>query len=148
MRAAISPWTMSALALTGVIAACSKAPEPLQEAKLETSAAHGQVENEAPLAEPNSEGSLQITDFIRLWVASAAGDDDVYDIPERADKNVAGVLTTFHKVHQTKESSYAVCVDFEDGENTYDVDFFVNRTADGLVVEDHYLHQVNGESIE
>ncbi len=148
MRAAIPYWTLSALALTAVIAACSRAPEASQEAKLETSAGQRQVQNEAPPAEPNSESTLQITDLIRLWVATAAGEDDVYDIPERADNNVEGVLTAFHTVHQTKVDSFAVCVDFEDGENTYDVDFFVDQTADGLVVADHYLHQINGETVE
>ena len=148
MREANPQLTLGALALVGVIAACSRAPEVLQEARLETSAGRGPVQNEAPLAEPSSESALQITDLIRLWVAIAAGDNDVYDIPERADQNVAGVLTAFHAVHQTKVDSYAVCVDFEDGENTYDVDFFVDRTADGLVVADHYLHQINGETVE
>ena len=147
MREAIPYLTLGALALTGVIAACSRAPEALQEAKRETSAGRGQVQNEAPLAEPSSETALQITDLIRLWVATAAGDNDIYDTPERADKNIAGVLTAFHTVHKTKVDSYTVCVDFEDGENTYDVDFFVDETADGLVVADHHLHQINGETV-
>lgn len=147
MRQAIPHWTLCTLVLAGVIAACSKAPEVSQEAKLETGAGQGQVHDEAP-TEPSPETALQITDLIRIWVASAAGDNDVYDIPERADKNVEGVLAEFHTVHQTKVDSYAVCVDFEDGANTYDVDFFVDQTADGLVIADHYLHQINGESIE
>ncbi len=148
MRQAIRQWTLGALALTAVITACSTAPEELQEAKLETSAGRGQVDNEAPPAALSLKRALQIKDLIGLWVAAAAGDDDVYDIPERADNNVEGVLTAFHTVHQTKADSYAVCVDFEDGENKYDVDFFVDQTADGLIVADHYLHQINGETVE
>ncbi len=148
MREAIRHWTLGALALAVVIGACSKAPEKSQEATLETGDNLGPAHNEAPGTEPSPERALQIRDLIGLWVAAAAGDDDAYDIPERAGQDVEGVLTSFHKVHQTKADSYAVCVDFEDGENTYDVDFFVDQTADGLVIADHYLHQINGETIE
>ncbi len=148
MKTAIPHWTLCALALTGVMAACSEAPETLQEAKLEASAAHGQADGEASQPEPSSENSLRITDLIRLWVASAADDKGVYDIPEKADHDVGGMLAAFHTVHQTSEDSYSVCVDFEDGENNYDVDFFVEQTADGLVVVEHYLHQIDGETIQ
>ena len=147
MRAAIPYWTLSALALTGVIAACSRAPEASQEAKLETSAGQRQVQNEAPPAEPNSESTLQITDLIRLWVATAAGEDDVYDIPERAENNVEGVLTAFHTVHHTKVDSFAVCVDFEDGENTYDVDFFLQGTPRAMEVTEATVHKINGSPL-
>ncbi len=41
-----------------------------------------------------------------------------------------------------------MCVDFQDGENTYDVDFLVERTAEGLSVSDHYLHKINDEAVE
>jgi len=41
-----------------------------------------------------------------------------------------------------------VCVDFQDGENTYDVDFLVDRTTEGLSVSDHYLHKIDGEAVE
>jgi hypothetical protein len=148
MKTANPCWTLTALALTGAIAACSRAPEASQEARLEPSAEQSQAQNEETPAEPSSDGTLQITDLIRLWVASAAGEDDVYDIPEKGDKKVAGVLAEFHKVHQTKDDSYSVCVDFVDGENIYDVDFFVDRADDGLVVADHHLHKVNGETVE
>jgi len=53
-----------------------------------------------------------------------------------------------HTSPSTNSRRYSVCVDFQDGENTYDVDFLVDRTTEGLSVSDHYLHKINGEAVE
>ena len=50
-------------------------------------------------------------------------------------------------MHQKDADTYSVCVDYTDGASAYDVDFFIERTADGLAVGDPYLHRVNGEAV-
>ena len=60
---------------------------------------------------------------------------------------VSGSLAAFHTVHQKDPDTYTVCVDFQDGDNTYDVDFFVDRTEEGLTVRSVYLHKINGEAV-
>ena len=61
---------------------------------------------------------------------------------------MTGTLTGFHTVHQKDAETYSVCVDFEHGDDMYDVDFFVARTESGLSTGDHYLHKINGEAVE
>ncbi len=100
------------------------------------------------LADPGPDEAAEVEAFVLQWVADNAGEENVYGIPPRGDHAVSGVLTDFHTVHQKDAETYSVCVDFKDGENTYDVDFFVARNADGLAISDHYLHKVNGEAIE
>ena len=67
--------------------------------------------------------------------------------PPRGGKDVSGSLADFHTVHQKDADTYSVCVDFLDGDNTYDVDFFIDRTAEGLNVRSAYLHKINGEAV-
>ncbi len=87
-------------------------------------------------------------EFVRQWVAERAGEGNVYEIPPRAGQEVAGALTGFHTVHQEDADTYNVCVDFVQAEDTYDVDFFIDRTAEGLTISDHHLHKINGEAVE
>ncbi len=97
--------------------------------------------------DPPSEVSDEVTEAIRQWVADQADENDVYNIPPRGGKDVSGSLADFHAVQQKDADTYMVCVDFQDGDDTYDVDFFVDRTAEGLSVRDAYLHRVNGEAV-
>ncbi len=93
---------------------------------------------------PVSDG---ITEVVRQWVADQADENDVYNIPPRGGKDVSGSLAEFHGFQQKDADTYTVCVDFQDGDDTYDVDFFVDRTAEGLIVRSVYLHKINGETI-
>ena len=88
-----------------------------------------------------------ITEAVRQWVAGQADENEVYNIPARGGKDVSGSLAGFHAVQQKGAETYTVCVDFQDGDDTYDVDFFVDRTAEGLIVRSVYLHKINGETI-
>jgi hypothetical protein len=88
-----------------------------------------------------------ITTAVGQWVADRADESGVYDIPARGGKNVAGSMADFHTVQQKDDDTYTVCVDFQDGDNLYDVDFFVDRTEDGLIVREAYLHKINGEVV-
>ena len=103
---------------------------------------------EQSLPDPGPEEAGQVAAFVRLWVAERAGEGNIYSIPPRAGRDVAGSLAAFHTVHQKDADTYSVCVDFQDGENTYDVDFLIDHTAEGLSVSDHYLHKVNGAAVE
>jgi hypothetical protein len=127
-----------------VIVACSGKPGTTPEEPGDTAAA---VEEES-LPDPGPEEATEVEDFVRQWVTERAGDGNVYQIPPSAGHDVAGALAAFHTVHQKNADTYSVCVDFQDGENTYDVDFFVDRTTEGLSVSDHYLHKINGEAVE
>ena len=40
-----------------------------------------------------------------------------------------------------------VCVDFENGEDSFDVDFFVDRGDKALSVRNAFLHKINGEVV-
>ena len=131
------------LALGLIIVACSgqttTAPEEPEAAPA--------VEEESP-PDPGPEQAKQVEDFVRQWVEERVGDGNIYSIPPRAGQEVAGTLAGFHTVHQKDADTYSVCVDFQDGENMYDVDFFIDRTAAGLTLTDHYLHKINGEAVE
>ena len=102
----------------------------------------------AKLPDPGPEEAGQVEAFVRQWVAEQSGQDGVYDIPPRAGHDVTGTLTGFHTVHQKDAETYSVCVDFQHGDDMYDVDFFVARTESGLSTGDHYLHKINGEAVE
>lgn len=136
--------TVCVLASGWVIVACSGQPDTTSEEPGDTAAA---VEEEI-LPDPGPEEATEVEDFVRQWVTERAGEGNVYQIPPSAGHDVAGALAAFHTVHQKVADTYSVCVDFQDGENTYDVDFFVDRTTEGLSVSDHYLHKVNGEALE
>jgi len=89
----------------------------------------------------------KIKEMVSGWVAERASDEGVFDVPPRGGQDVAGTMGDFHTVHQNDADTYTVCVDFADGDNTYDVDFFVDRTVEGLKVREVYLHKINGEAV-
>ncbi len=95
---------------------------------------------------PGQAGEVQA--ILTSWVTERVGEAGVYDIPPRGEHDVSGTMGDLHTVHQQDEDTYYVCVDFHSGEDTYDVDFFVDVTDEGLVVAEHYLHKVNGEVVE
>ncbi len=132
------------LASGWVIVACSGQPDETPEEPGDTAAA---VEEES-LPDPGAEEATELEDFVRQWVIERAGEGNVYEIPPSAGHDVAGALVAFHTVHQKDADTYSVCVDFQDGENTYDVDFLVDHTTEGLSISDHYLHKINGEAVE
>ncbi len=136
--------TVCVLASGWVIVACSGQPDTTPEGPGDTAAA---VE-EASVPDPGPEEATEVEDFVRQWVTERAGEGNVYQIPPSAGHDVAGALAAFHTVHQKDADTYSVCVDFQDGENMYDVDFLVDRTTEGLSVSDHYLHKINGEAVE
>ena len=103
---------------------------------------------EASFPDPGPQEAKEVEEFVRQWVAERAGEGNVYEIPPRAGQEVAGALTAFHTVHQEDADTYNVCVDFVQAEDTYDVDFFIDRTAEGLTVSEHHLHKINGEAVE
>ncbi len=127
-----------------VIVACSRQPDATPEEPGDTAAA---VEEES-LPDPGPEEATEVEDFVRQWVTERAVEGNVYQIPPSTGHDVAGALASFHTVHQKGADTYSVCVDFQDGENTYDVDFLVDRTTEGLSVSDDYLHKINGEAVE
>jgi hypothetical protein len=97
--------------------------------------------------DPSAEVSEEVAEAIRQWVADQADENGVYDIPPRGGRDVAGTMAEFHTVHQKDADTYSVCVDFTSGEQTYDVDFFVDRTDEGLNVRNAYLHKIDGEVV-
>ncbi len=98
--------------------------------------------------DPGPQEAKEVEEFVRQWVAERAGEGNVYEIPPRAGQEVAGALTGFHTVHQEDADTYNVCVDFVQAEDTYDVDFFIDRTTEGLTISEHHLHKINGEAVE
>ena len=142
---------VSVLLLSWAVTACSESTteEPATETPDSGDAASQTEAGEAPsFPDPEAETAQEVEGVVRAWVGDRAGDDGVYDIPERAGNDLSGTIASFHTVNQTDEETYAVCVDFEDGEDTYDVDFILDRMDELLVIADHYLHKVNGEAIE
>ncbi len=103
---------------------------------------------EESFPDPEPEQARQVEEVVRGWVTERVDEGAVYSIPPRGDYEVSGILAGFHTIHQEDVDTYYVCVDFQDGENVYDVDFFIDVTEDGLIVSDHYLHKVNGEAVE
>jgi len=136
--------TLCVLAFAWLMLACAGQPETTSE---EPAAAQAAEEESFP--DPGTGEAAEVEDFVRAWVAERAGEQDVYDIPPRGDHDVTGTLADFHTVHQQDVDTYNVCVDFQNGEDMYDVDFFVDRgPEEGLVLVEHYLHKVNGEAVE
>jgi len=129
-----------------VIACAPAANEPEQTVAPEVPATPVAVTDSYP--DPGTDVAQEVQEFLAAWVAERSGDEGVYAIPPRAGHEVAGLMADFHTVHQTDADSYSVCVDFESAEQLYDVDFFVDRTPEGLVVADHYLHKIDGEPVE
>ena len=134
------------LMLTGVWAmlACSGESRTAREEP----AGSASATEDTSFADPGPQEAKEVEEFVRQWVAERAGEGNVYEIPPRAGQEVAGALTGFHTVHQEDADTYNVCVDFVQAEDTYDVDFFINRTAEGLTISEHHLHKINGEAVE
>ncbi len=154
MKGTIWHSTICLLGALCVIVACAAPPETETQ---EQSEAEGEAPmaveamaavEEGPSADPGPEEAGEVEDFVRAWVAERAGEGDVYDIPPRGGTEVAGALAAFHTVHRKDADTYSVCVDFQEGDNTYDVDFVIARTEEGLDVADHYLHKINGEAVQ
>lgn len=150
-----SGWVASLLLLAalGVAVACAGPQEPAAEQEEAPQAQQEVAQEPASLEEdrlpdPGSEEAQEVEEFVRSWVAEQAGEEGVYDIPPRAGYDLTGTLAAFHTVHLEDTDTYSVCVDFEDAENTYDVDFHVDRAEEGIVIADHFLHKVNGQEIE
>jgi hypothetical protein len=131
------------LSAIGLIAGCSG--ESVRT-EAEPPAAEPVVE-QATYPDPPPAVTDKIKETVSSWVAKRAGEDGIFDIPPRGGQNVAGTLGEFHTVHQNDDDTYTVCVDFADGDNTYDVDFFVDRSMEGLTVREVYLHKINGETV-
>jgi len=145
--------TLFLLAVVGVLVACAGPQEPTPEregvAELQEEVAlePASVE-EGRLPDPGPEEAQEVEDIVQRWLAEQLDEDGIFNIPQKAGYDLAGTLAAFHTVHQEDADTYSVCVDFEDGESTYDVDFYVDRTEDGLVIADHFLHKVSGEEIQ
>jgi hypothetical protein len=138
----LAAWTLLLLSL-----GCSPvADEPEQVIAPEVSAPPIQVAESYP--DPGTEVVQEVQDFLSGWVAERSGDEGIYTIPPRAGHDVAGHMADFHTIHQNDHDTYSVCIDFKSAEQLYDVDFFVDRTKEGLVVADHYLHKIDGEAVE
>jgi hypothetical protein len=151
MKGAIWSSLAGCLVVVCLMGACAAPPEPAAEEPSGEApmAAEEMAAVEAePMADPGPEEAAEVEEFVRAWVAEQAGEAGVYDIPARGDHDVAGSLTAFHTVHRKEADTYSVCVDFQDGDNTYDVDFVVARAEDGMDVADHFLHKVNSEAVE
>jgi len=97
--------------------------------------------------DPPAEVAEQVAEAIRQWVAERADEQGVFNIPPRGGRDVSGTLGEFHTVHQKDPDTYSVCVDFHSGDETYDVDFFVDLKDEVLGVRDAYLHKVNDEVV-
>ncbi len=135
------PWIL----ILVVIACAPAVNEPEQAVAPEVPAAPVAIADSYP--DPGADVVQEVQEFLSAWVAERSGDEGVYSIPPRADHAVAGLLADFHTVHQKDADTYSVCVDFKSEEQLYDVDFFVDRTDEGLVVADHYLHKIDGELV-
>ncbi len=135
------PWIL----IPVVIACAPAANETEQAAAPEVPATPVAVADSYP--DPAADVAQEVREFVTAWVAERSGDEGVYAIPPRADHAVAGLMADFHTIHQKDADTYSVCVDFKSAEQLYDVDFFVDRTAEGLVVADHYLHKIDGELV-
>ncbi len=147
MNPTVSRGAVFLLASVLMVAGC------YQDSGTETQEAEGaeptvttEVEESYPDLGP--EQAQEIERFVRAWVDERVGEGGVYDIPPRGEHDLSGTLTAFHTVHQQDDDTYYVCTDFEDGENTYDVDFYVNVTPEGSTITEHYLHKVDGQVVE
>ena len=128
------------LMLAGGLIACTENPD----AEAPAVEAAPTLAEEAALSDPGQDEAMAVETFVRAWIAERS-EDEVFAIPPRAGHEVSGSLGSFHTVHQQDDDTYNVCVDFVDGDNTYDVDFFVDLSPEGFTMDDHYLHKVNGE---
>lgn len=147
MNPTVSRGAVFLLASVLMVAGC------YQDSGTETQEAEGAeptvtTEEEESYPDPGPEQAQEIEGFVRAWVDERVGEGGVYDIPPRGEHDLSGTLTAFHTVHQQDDDTYYVCTDFEDGENTYDVDFYVNVTPEGSTITEHYLHKVDGQVVE
>lgn len=141
MRKAI-PWILML-----VVISCVPAAKETEQA-VEPEAPAAPVEVADSWADPDAGVTQEVQDFVSDWVAERSRDDGTYAIPPRAGHEVYGTMADFHTVHQKDADTYSVCIDFKSAEQLYDVDFFIDRTEEGLVVADHYLHKIEGEPVE
>jgi hypothetical protein len=143
MRASLQFRALTVLAAVAVVAGC--AGESVT-ATGEPAPAPPPVKTET-YPDPPPEVADEVAGVVRQWVTERADENGIYDIPPRGGQDVAGALGDFHTVHQKDADTYSVCVDFLSGEDTYDVDFFIDRDPEGLKVRDAFLHKINGEVI-
>jgi len=127
----------------GLIAGCSgpsvnpsgaPAPPPLAKTK--------QV-----YPDPPPEIVDEVTALVQAWVSERTDEDGLFDIPPRGGHDVAGSFAEVRAVRQQDADTYTVSAEFSSGEEIFDVEFFVDRTAAGLAVRNGYLHKINGEVV-
>jgi hypothetical protein len=136
-----APWVVL-LMLAGGLAACTGTPD----AEAPAAEVPPTPVEDASFPDPGPDQAMAVETFVQAWIAEHS-EGEVFAIPPRAGHEVSGRLESFHTVHQQDDDTYNVCVDFVDGDNTYDVDFFVDLSPEGFTMDDQYLHKVNGELV-
>lgn len=130
------------------VAACDRSPSGTTgEPPAETPPEQVSPEPSTPPADPPPEVAQQVRDVIRTSVAGQLDASGRYVIPPRGGHEVSGTMGDFHAVHAVDDDTFVVCVDFHDGDSTYDVDFFVDHTPNGLSVARHFLHKIDGREV-
>ncbi len=91
-----------------------------------------------------------VADFLEAEVAKTAGDSGWITVQdEEADTELTLKLDKIHRerLAKTAEGTYFVCADFMTPEaKTYDLDFWVKETADGLQVTETTVHKEEGKA--
>ena len=146
MKRTVWVWMVCLLILSWGLVACGGADSTSEAEPAEPEAETAAAEPEA-YPDPGPDDALAVQALISGWIAENAGEGGVYDIPPQGEHDVSGTMGGFHTVHQSDADTYSVCVDFHDGETTYDVDFLVDRADEGMTLAEHYLHKIDGEPV-
>ena len=106
-------------------------------------------EGEEPPEEKEPPTVESVADFLEADVAKTAGESGWITVQdEEADTALTLKLDKIHRerLAKTAEGTYFVCADFITPEaKTYDLDFWVKETADGLQVTETTVHKEDGQ---
>ncbi len=89
-----------------------------------------------------------VADFLEGYVERESTDGWMEVRDEEKDKTLQLALDKIHRerLTLTEEGTYFVCADFTNPEGkTYDIDFWVKKTPEGLEVTDTMAHKEAGE---
>lgn len=107
------------------------------------------ADDDAP--KPTKEERKQVKSFLKNHIDETSNDSGVYPIPDHPEyTDATGTFAAFHTVHRKKDGTFYVCVDFkaQESDTVYDVDYFVQNSADGMKIKRKFLHKVGDTVVQ
>jgi hypothetical protein len=104
---------------------------------------------EPPEAQAPQLSADRVKEAIMVYLENNTGEDGTFALEDSVESRTRQLTYGYvhDSVNETEDGRYAACVDFTDGADTLDVDFYVSPSPAGAAeVSEVVIHKVNGES--